>query len=125
MLKHKMKTVAVIFLLCMIQSLHAQYATEIFIPLGQSPGISGKHTTLGEIESVNIQTKTLSMSDAESSYDIKISDSTQLWLDQSKLNLINKKASIEDVRKGMRAEVKYIKNNKGGTVEWIKVQHAD
>lgn len=125
MLIHNFKTCVVILLLFITQSVYAQYATEIFIPLGQSPGISAKHTTIGNINSVNIPGKTISMSDAGSSYNIKISEDTQIWLDQSRRNSNNRNALIQDLREGMRAEVKYIKNNKGGTVEWIKVQPAE
>lgn len=125
MLKLKMKTGLVFFLFFLTQSVIAQYATEIFIPLGQSPGLSGSLTTMGRVSAVNIQNKSISVSDSDDTHDLKISNNTKIWLDQSKLKLNNKKASIRDIREGMRAEVKYIKNEKGGAVEWIKIQLAE
>ena len=122
MLKIWMKTGLAIFSLCLVQSIFAQKSTEMFIPLGQSPGLSGEYTRLGEIDAVNIQNKTLSMSDSAGSYTLKITDRTQLWLDQSQLKLKNMTASMQDIRKGMQAEVKYMKNEQGGAVEWIKIQ---
>ena len=37
---------------CLAQ-VHGQQMTEIFIPIGQSPGVSGKSSLVGAIESVN------------------------------------------------------------------------
>jgi len=120
-----MKTGLAIFSLCIVQSIYAQKSTEMFIPLGQSPGLSGEYTRLGKVNAVNILNKTLTMSDSAGSYTFKITDSTQLWLDQSRLNLKNKTASIQDIRKGMRVEIKYMKNKKRGDVEWVKIQLAE
>ena len=33
----------------------AQMVTEQYIPIGQSPGLSGKHTVIGKLQSVNPQ----------------------------------------------------------------------
>lgn len=117
-----MKAGTTIFLLGMIQSVSAQKATEIYIPVGQSPGLSGEYTTLGKVNTVNIQKQTISMSDAERSYELKITDSTQIWLDRSRLKLSNQMGSMKDIKEGMLAEVKYQKNERGGAVEWIKLQ---
>ncbi|HID81338.1 MAG TPA: hypothetical protein EYP51_03030 [Thiotrichales bacterium] len=122
MFRNLMKTAIAIILLSIVQNIDAQEATEIYIPVGQSPGLSGEYTTLGKISKINTNKRTISMSDSAGSYNLKITDKTKIWLDRSKLKLRNKKGSIKDVREGMLAEVKYQKNKQGGSVEWIKVQ---
>lgn len=125
MSKNWIKTGTAIFLLSIMQNIDAQKATEIYIPVGQSPGLSGEYTTLGKINTINKRKQTISMSDAAGSYNLKITDKTKIWLDRSKLKLRNQKGSIKDIREGMLAEVKYQKNKRGGAVEWIKVQIAE
>ena len=36
-------------------SAHGQRATEMYVPVGQSPGVSGKYTVVGKIETINAQ----------------------------------------------------------------------
>lgn len=125
MFKYKIITGVTIFILSLTQGLFAQYTAEVFIPLGQSPGLSGKHTMLGTINAVNIQNNTLSIGNSSGLTNLKVSAGTQIWLDQSQLKLNNRKTSIQQLKKGMQAEVKFIKNEKNGAVEWIKVRHAE
>lgn len=125
MFKNLMKIGTATLLLVMVQNISAHKATEVYIPVGQSPGLSGEYTTLGKINAVDMQNRTISMSDAVESYNIKITDSTQVWLDRSKLKLKNKKGSMKDIKEGMLAEVKYQKNKRGDAVEWIKVQLSE
>jgi len=105
-------------------NVYAQKATEIFIPIGKSPGLSGKYTSMGKIASLNVQQKALTVSDSTASYTVKITDSTQVWLDRSQMKLSNKKGALEDLRPGVLVEIKYFKNERkdGGTAEWIKVE---
>lgn len=42
---------------------HAQEATERYIPLGQSPGVSGKLTSIGEIAEVDPRARTLTIAE--------------------------------------------------------------
>jgi hypothetical protein len=122
MLNYLMRIVATIFVIGIIQTTYGQKATEIFIPVGQSPGLSGKYTTLGTVNAVNEEEKTIIMSDSVETYTIKISDETMIWLDQSLLKLKNKTGSFESIKEGMLVEVKYLHNKPESAVEWIKVQ---
>lgn len=117
-----LRNTGLVVLLIIFQNAFAQLSTEILIPLGQSPGLSGKYTALGTITSVNRQSKTLSMKDESRNYQVVVSDHTKVWLDRSRLKLSNTEASIADISEGMRVEVKYVKNEKNAAVEWIKVQ---
>ena len=72
MLNYLMRIVATIFVIGIIQTTYGQKATEIFIPVGQSPGLSGKYTTLGTVNAVNEEEKTIIMSDSVETYTIKM-----------------------------------------------------
>lgn len=124
MWKHFIKIGVTITLLLGVPHAHGQKATEIFIPLGKSPGLSGKYTTIGKIDTVNAQDQTITMTDSSGSYTIKIIGRTQIWLDNSKLKATNQKGSFADLRQGLLVEVKYdnVAQKDKGTAEWIKIQ---
>ncbi len=105
-------------------SARAQKATEIFIPIGKSPGLSGKLTSIGKIASLDLQQKMLTVSDSTASYKVKLSDETQIWLDRSPMKLSNQKGTLADLRADARVEIKYVNNERkdGGAAEWIKVE---
>lgn len=113
-----------ITLLCNSSFSHGQKQTERFIPLGQSPGISGKYTTIGKIQTVNGQSRTLVIANESGTYTVKITDRTKIWLDRSKSKLSTIHASMTDLKPGSLAEVKYEDENKH-IAEWIKVQAAE
>ncbi|MFQ5657100.1 MAG: hypothetical protein ACE5G5_06130 [Candidatus Methylomirabilales bacterium] len=96
---------------------HGQKATEMFIPLGQSPGLSGKYSVIGKIEKIDARSRTI----AGQSWSAQVTDRTQIWLDRSELRLTNQTGTFTDLRKGQRVEVKYESEGKG-PAEWIKVQ---
>ena len=105
----------------------AQKATEIYIPIGQSPGLSGKHTMMGRIQSLNAADRSMTVMDAAgAAVTVRTSPQTALWLDRSKLKQPNKKGSYADYRKDMMVEVKYRNNDRrAGVVEWVKVQMVE
>ncbi len=103
----------------------AQKATEMFIPLGQSTGLSGKHTLIAPVQSVNLAQRTLTLVHEGQAYTAKLGARTPVWLDRSKLQQPNSVGSLADVRPGMAAEIKFQKNNRSsGDAEWVKVQMA-
>lgn len=103
---------------------HGQKATEMFIPIGQSPGLSGKVTVIGTIERVNTGDRTIFVSGSSGSWSANITERTHIWLDRSKLRLPNQKGTFADFRKGQLVEVKYkgTERKSKGPAEWIKVQ---
>jgi len=122
MLNYLIKITAAILLLGCFQHAYGQKATEIFIPVGKSPGLSGKYTTIGTVDTVNTHNRTIVMHDSAASYNVKITDSTKVWLDQSKLKASNKTGSFADIKKGLLVEVMYKGEKHDGAVAWIKVQ---
>ena len=61
MSKYITVTGILIILLAMVTITPAEKETEIYIPLGQSPGLSGNYSAIGRIEQVNYQKNTLTM----------------------------------------------------------------
>jgi hypothetical protein len=121
----RMISIAVAIILCgVLSNAVAEKATELYIPIGKSPGLSGKYTVMGKIEQVNYQMQTLTMSNAAGSYDIKVTDRTMIFLDKSKMNQQNEYGTLEDCKKGMTAEIKFEDNEKGRPAAWIKLQEG-
>jgi hypothetical protein len=122
-LKH-IRTVLLVFICCQISAeLYAQTMTEIYIPVGQSPGVSGKYSIMGRIESVNLKDSTVTMIPTTGNkITIKITAGCAIYLDKSKLKQSNKKGYCTDMKQGMLAEAKYRDNKPGNKIEWVKVQ---
>ncbi|MFZ2653045.1 MAG: hypothetical protein WA210_23410 [Burkholderiaceae bacterium] len=101
----------------------AQKATEMFIPLGQSAGLSGKHTMLARVQSVNQAQRSLTLVQDGSVTTVRLGAQTPVWFDRSKLSQTNSLGTLAEVKPGMAAEIKFQKNNRsGGEAEWVKVQ---
>lgn len=106
---------------------YAQKATEQFIPIGQSPGLSGKHTMIARIEAVNPSTRTLTVKGETGTHTVRITDQTKIYVDRSKLQQPNRKGTFADCSVGSLAEIKFVQNERkdGGVAEWAKVQAAN
>jgi hypothetical protein len=102
--------------------MYAQKETEVFIPLGKSPGVSGKYSIIGRVETVNAADSTITIRQDAGIKTIKITAETEIYLDKSKLKLTNKKCSFADCKPGLMAEAKYINNKPDSLIEWLKVQ---
>lgn len=103
----------------------AQRATEMFVPIGQSAGLSGKHTLQGAVQAVNAAERSLTLVQGSSSVTVKLDAKTPVWIDRSKQQQTNAAGTLADARPGMLAEVKFVKNNlAGGEAEWVKLQSA-
>lgn len=113
-----------ILLLCCSVAAHAQKATEQFIPIGQSPGLSGKHTLIARIEAVSPPTRTLTLKNETGTHTVRITEQTKIWLDRSRLQQPNVKGTFADCSVGSLAEIKFLQNERkeGGVAEWAKVQ---
>ena len=99
-----------------------QKSTEISIPIGKSPGLSGKYTVMGTIEDVNHQNRTLTMSHESNRYTVTITDQTMFFLDKSLVRQSNSYGSMADCKKGMTVEVKFEDNMRSKPAEWIKLR---
>jgi hypothetical protein len=116
-----------ILLFCCSVAANAQKSTEMFIPIGQSPGLSGKHTLIARIEAVNPPTRTLTLKNESGTHTVRLTDQTKIWLDRSKLQQPNRTGTFADCSVGSLAEIKFVQNERkqGGVAEWAKVQTAN
>ena len=101
---------------------YPQKATEQFIPLGQSPGVSGKLTWIGEIVGTDVAQRTLTIGEAQGAHTAKITEKTRIFLDRSKLKQSNVTGTFADLQKGRRAEVKYEGQAPTPSADWVKVE---
>ncbi len=124
MLKVVTGVVAVgVLLLAGTPTAHGEKATEMYIPIGQSPGLSNKISIIGTIETIDTRAQTIVVAGPSGTWSATITDRTKIWLDKSKLRLSNQKGTFTDLRKGLLAEVRYEEAGVSrGPADWIKVQ---
>ena len=100
---------------------NAQQATERYIPIGQSPGVSGTYTYVGRVIATDPGRQTISVDDRTGVHLIKIAETTSIWFDRSKSNRQNRVASYSDCKVGARVEVMYQRDDVT-TARWIKIE---
>ena len=117
-------TAGVTLLLASATVAFGQRLTEMYIPIGQSPGLSGKHTFIGAIGAVDAGSRLVTCVHASGTATMKVTDRTRIWLDRSRAKQANGKGTLADLVVGRRMETKYVGNERkpGGEAEWIKVE---
>lgn len=113
-----------IALISAVFQVHAQKETERFIPIGQSPGVSHKYTSIGEISEVDAARRTVTVAEQAGRRTVKITEKTRIWLDRTKLKQANLSGSFTDLQKGRRVEVKYEDPERPQVADWVKVEIA-
>jgi len=101
---------------------HGQKATERYIPIGQSPGVSQKLTSIGEIADVDPLKRTVTLLGPAGQHTVSIADSTRIWLDRTKIKQTNLTGTFADLQKGRRIEVKYQDPERRQVADWVKVE---
>lgn len=99
-----------------------QKATERYIPLGQSPGVSQKLTVIGRISAVDPQRRTITVAGPSGAGAVEVKGDTRIWIDRSKAGQTNINGSFADLRAGRTVEVKFVDPVRKRTAEWIKVE---
>lgn len=99
-----------------------QQATEMFIPIGQSPGLSNKESVIGTLELVDPGNRMVTISGSSGAQTVGITDQTMIWLDRSEQKQPNQNGGINDLQKGRKIEIKARKGEVKAVAEWIKVQ---
>src|SRR2546428_13858127 len=105
MLKYWVARVIVVVALAGVSEAFGQEATEMYIPIGQSPGVSSKSTLLGTIESVDPGKRTLTVSGPAGTRKFQIADRTLIWIDRSAQNHRNQTGTPGDPHRGRKVEV--------------------
>ncbi len=107
--------------LCASSHAHGQKATEQYIPIGQSPGVSQKYSSIGEVAGVNAATQTVTIADPAGPRTVRITEKTRIWLDRTKLKQTNVPGRFADLQQGRRVEVKFTDPERRDVAEWVKV----
>jgi len=96
----------------------------MFIPIGQSPGLSGKGSLIGTLESVDRGKGMVTISSPSGTQAVRFTDRTPIWLDRSLQKQPNQNGTIADLQQGRKVEIKLRKGEPKADAEWIKVQIA-
>jgi hypothetical protein len=115
----------IVILLAGYSVAHGQKQTERYIPVGRSPGLSGKITQIGTITAADPAARTITLELADRRRTVAVTERTLIWLDQSPLKQATLGGSYGDLQRGRRVEVKYEEPERAGVAEWIKVEIAD
>lgn len=113
---------AIIVCLASVSSVHAAKSAELYIPIGRSPGLSGEYTIIGEVDQVDPQNQIILISNTDASYTVQITESTEFYLDKSKVRLTNTYGTLSDCNAGDTVEVKFKDNDLSESAEWVKVE---
>lgn len=98
---------------------HAQQATERYIPIGKSPGVSSEESFIGTITDIDYTIHKMEVRGAEGRITVTPAESTRYYLDRTKRKRSNQTATFRDCEVGVKVEIK-IKAD--GSVDWIKIE---
>jgi len=122
-----LKKIAAIFIITIIifglvPLVLAEKTTELYLPIGKSPGLSDKISLIGTIAEVNSQDQTLTVTGASGTYTVRTTEYTLIFLDKSKLRQPNRYGTFSDFKKDMKVEVRFEADKRHRPAEWIKLQ---
>lgn len=96
-------------------------ATERYIPIGQSPGLSESSNYIGRIRGVDKQANTLSVESPDGQRQtIQVTPRSAVWLDRSRRGRPPEDGTFADCRRGRRIEVKLYHGTR--EADWIKIE---
>lgn len=124
MTKFATAIVGAVSILLIATQAYGQKQTEIYIPIGQSPGVSHVQTYIGPITGMDSSAGKLTVDSAGGAHVVIVTDKTRIWLDRSKQKLSNQVGNISDLQIGRTVEIKYAKSAEPTEAEWIKVEVA-
>ena len=107
---------------CMAIPVLAQMETEIYIPIGQSPGLSKEHTVIGEIVEVDTRQRVFEVKSESGRQSVTVKESTRIWRDRSKAKAKNVTGNYSDCKVGDRVEIKFVDAKRKQVADWIKVE---
>ena len=105
-----------------LASAWGQNTTELYIPIGKSPGLSDTFNLIGTIYEVNSQDQTLTVTAASGTHTVTTSEYTLFFLDKSKLRQPNHYGSFSELKTGLLIEVRFEADKSHRPAQWIKLQ---
>lgn len=114
----KATLLAVVFVFS-TNSSHSQQATEVYIPIGKSPGVSVTSSLHGKISGLDYETRSIRLVDRGSVKSVQVNDATRYYLDRSKYEKTSEMGTMHDCKVGRMIEVNVTDD---GDVKWIKIE---
>jgi hypothetical protein len=105
---------------CWVAPVSAQQATERYVPIGRSPGLSDGSTLMATVETVDVEGGRVTLQTASDSREVEADAATRIWWDRTALGESNSGASLSDCREGLFVEVKL--DSSGRRAERIKLR---
>jgi len=101
-----------------------QWATEQYIPIGKSPGISGEYARIGTIDAIDVDARQVTIATQTGPVVVELTENTIVWVDRSKLGKANTAGSVDDLAEGREVEVLSEERERRGEgpAAWIKVR---
>lgn len=96
----------------------AQRATEVYIPIGESPGISESESVVGTVSNVEYENHQMTISTTTETRSVTLTQDTRYYIDKSRNKKRNRTGGVEDCEVGSRVEA-YV--NDDGEAIWVKV----
>ncbi len=100
----------------------AQNATERYIPIGQSPGVSHNFTEVGKIVAVDPQRKSVTVVTPSGTLVIGIRKESRIWVDRTKSKQTNLVGGFADLKSGSTIEVKFVDSKQKRFADWVKIE---
>ncbi len=102
--------------------LHAEKAAELYIPVGQSPGLSDSHNLIGRIDAVDYQNRSLTVIGTAGRFIVHTTEHTLIFMDKSKLRQPNRYGTFAEIKPSIIVEVRFEAEKRHRPAEWIKLQ---
>jgi len=100
-------------------AVHAQQATERYIPIGKSPGVSSEESFIGTITDIDYTNHKMEVRGTEGTITVSPAESTRYYLDRTKQKKSNQAATLRDCEVGLKLEIRILAD---GSVDWIKIE---
>lgn len=117
-MRNWLKTLILLAGAAMTMSAAAHQETELYIPIGESPGVSHVKSHIGRIESLDVAQNGFTIQVQDGSKYIAFDEKTKIYLQYATPGKQNRLGSHDDCQAGRTAEV-YVADD--GTVRWVKV----
>jgi hypothetical protein len=101
---------------------YAEKATELYIPVGQSPGLSDLYNLIGIVDAVDYQHRSLTVTGTSGTITVHTTDHTLIFLDKSRLRQPNQYGAFSDLKLSLTVEVRFEAGKRHRPAEWIKLQ---
>ncbi len=102
----------------------AHPGTERYIPLGQSPGVSGKGAMMGTVVGYEGDMLIVISPAYPTPQRARMVPASRVWLDRSAAKQTTLVGAVTDLKPGRRVEIKFADGARRDSVEWVKIDAA-